>query len=156
MDQDAFHAVVPAPFGAIGLRCDNEAVTDVALLTGRWTARPARSALASEAAREIEAYLDDPRQLFRIPVRPRGTPFQRRVWQALRAIPAGEKRRYGELAAELGTAARAIGGACRCNPTPLIVPCHRVVAAAGIGGFSGETEGRQLDVKRWLLAHERG
>jgi methylated-DNA-[protein]-cysteine S-methyltransferase len=87
-------------------------------------------------------------------VAPAGTPFQRRVWQRLSAIPAGETLTYGALARELGTSARAVGGACRTNPIPLVIPCHRVVATNGLGGYSGERGGDWLAKKRWLLAHE--
>ena len=85
----------------------------------------------------------------------RGTPFQRRVWQALRGIPSGSTCSYGELAHELGSSARAVGGACRRNPIPIVVPCHRVAAAAGgVGGFMGQRDGEALTIKQWLLDHE--
>ncbi len=83
-----------------------------------------------------------------------GTPFQQRVWALLRRIPPGVTRTYGELARQLGTAPRAVGAACRTNPIPLFVPCHRVVAASGAGGYFGRTAGRWLEIKRWLLARE--
>ncbi len=89
-----------------------------------------------------------------LPLAPRGTDFQRRVWHALRAIAPGATRTYGDLARELGTSARAIGGACRANPCLIAVPCHRVVAKDGLGGFAGDISGRRLEVKRWLLRHE--
>jgi O-6-methylguanine DNA methyltransferase len=83
---------------------------------------------------------------------PEGTAFQQRVWRALSAIPFGETRSYGELARELGSAARAVGGACGANPIPIIIPCHRVLAAnRRLGGFSG---GDGLSSKQQLLAHE--
>jgi methylated-DNA-[protein]-cysteine S-methyltransferase len=83
-----------------------------------------------------------------------GTDFQNRVWSALRTIPAGQVVTYGALAERLGSGARAVGGACRRNPVPILVPCHRVVAANGLGGFSGDTSGRLVDIKRRLLVHE--
>jgi len=82
----------------------------------------------------------------------RGSPFQLAVWRELVAIPWGETRTYGEIAARLGRAgsARAVGGANHDNPVAILVPCHRVVQASGrLGGYGGG-----LDVKRWLLAHE--
>jgi methylated-DNA-[protein]-cysteine S-methyltransferase len=90
-----------------------------------------------------------------------GTPFQQKVWRALTHIPAGQVMTYGSLARELNTSARAVGNACRKNPIPMIVPCHRVVAANDVGGFAGDTEKKQkgklnfLQIKRWLLAHEQ-
>ncbi len=90
-----------------------------------------------------------------------GTSFQQGVWQALSEIPAGEIKTYGELAKELKSSARAVGNACRRNLFPVIVPCHRVVSASGIGGYAGDTLMLQkgtinyLQIKQWLLAHEQ-
>ncbi len=105
------------------------------------------------AATRLERYFaGDLAALEEQPVHPHGTAFQRRVWQALRAIPAGETRGYGELASSLGApnASRAVGAANGSNPVSLFVPCHRVIAADGtLHGYGGG-----LDRKRWLLAHE--
>ena len=76
------------------------------------------------------------------------------MWDALWRIPAGQTRSYGEVAQHLGSSARAVGGACRANPIPVIIPCHRVVGAHGMGGFMGVTAGRGLRLKQRLLAHE--
>jgi methylated-DNA-[protein]-cysteine S-methyltransferase len=103
---------------------------------------------------QLADYFEHPGTNFSVPFELVGTPFQQRVWQALTQIPAGGTLTYGELAARLGSGARAIGNACRRNPVSIIVPCHRVVAASGIGGYSGSTSGPVLDRKRWLLDHE--
>jgi methylated-DNA-[protein]-cysteine S-methyltransferase len=105
-------------------------------------------------AAELMAYFADPGHRFGVPLHLVGTPFQRRVWEALAAIAPGQTRTYGDLAAELGTSARAVGGACRANPCPIVVPCHRVVGATGLGGFAGDLSGHRVEVKRWLLRHE--
>lgn len=89
-----------------------------------------------------------------ISLAPQGTSFQQSVWHELSKIPVGETRTYGEIAHKLNSSARAVGNACRRNPVQIIVPCHRVVSAKGLGGYAGETQGRQLDIKRWLLNHE--
>ncbi len=89
------------------------------------------------------------------PMAPAGTPFQQRVWAAVTRIPRGETRRYGELADSLSSSARAVAGACRANPIPLLIPCHRVVAADGIGGYGGELVGANIELKRWLLEREQ-
>ncbi|MES9988103.1 MAG: methylated-DNA--[protein]-cysteine S-methyltransferase [Candidatus Thiodiazotropha endolucinida] len=102
----------------------------------------------------IQAYLDDPKWTFDLGLILEGTPFQCRVWQALQEIPSGSTLTYGELARQIGSGARAVGNACRDNPCPLIVPCHRVVGTAGLGGFAGERGGEKLEIKRWLLKHE--
>ena len=110
------------------------------------------SAVLERAAAQLREYFLGERRRFDLPLAPQGTAFQQRVWQALYAIPFGETRSYGELARELGSAARAVGGACGANPIPIIIPCHRVLAAKGrLGGFSG---GDGLSSKRQLLAHE--
>jgi len=90
---------------------------------------------------------------------PAGSAHQRKVWRALCAIPVGETRSYGQIAREIGSAPRAVGQACRANPWPLFIPCHRVVPAGGsgtlpAGGYAGNVRGPLADVKVWLLAHE--
>ncbi len=102
----------------------------------------------------LDDYFRDPRAGLPVAVAPAGTRFQQRVWRALQAIPVGQTRSYGDLARDLNTSARAIGGACRANPCLIAIPCHRVVAKVGLGGFGGDVEGRLLAVKRWLLHHE--
>lgn len=108
----------------------------------------------AEVVAQIRAYFADPGFRFAIPLAVRGTPFQNRVWQALREIPAGRVLTYGELARRLETAPRAIGLGCRTNPWPLIVPCHRVISAQGPGGYMGKANEGFLAIKRRLLAHE--
>lgn len=103
------------------------------------------------AAAQIRDYFDGRRREFDLPLLPAQTPFQARVRKAMLAIPYGQTRSYGELAHSAGGAPRAIGRACGANPLPLVVPCHRVVAANGLGGYSG---GQGLATKRLLLALE--
>ena len=73
----------------------------------------------------------------------------------MQKIPYGKTKSYGELAQELKTSARAIGNACRHNPLPIIIPCHRIVAKNNLGGYNGATEGKMLNIKEWLLQHEK-
>jgi methylated-DNA-[protein]-cysteine S-methyltransferase len=88
-------------------------------------------------------------------VQPVGTPFRQRVWQLLSRIPPGQTRTYGDVARELGSSARAVGQAVGDNPIPIVIPCHRVIAADGsLGGFNHSRSGYSLDIKRWLLFHE--
>lgn len=108
--------------------------------------------LLAEAARQIAAYFDGSLTDFDLPLAPSGTDYQKRVWRAMNEIPYGETRTYGELAKSAGTVPRAVGGACGANPIPVILPCHRVVAAnGGAGGFSGKgglrTKGILLDIE---------
>jgi methylated-DNA-[protein]-cysteine S-methyltransferase len=104
--------------------------------------------------RQLNEYFESRATDFDLPLALQGTLFQRRLWAELIRIPFGQTRTYGEIARLLGSSPRAVGQACRANPCPIVVPCHRVVAIKGLGGFSGDTSGRKLAVKRWLLDHE--
>ncbi len=106
------------------------------------------SPLLQEAARQIQDYLAGKRRAFYLPVAPDGSDFQRRVWREMTRIPYGVMLTYGEMATRTGGVARAVGGACGANPIPIVIPCHRVVASGGLGGFSG---GSGRETKRWLL-----
>ena len=153
--QRVYEQVIETPIGWLGIRTDGVALTvlDILEKSPRVTAAP--GAASRQAAEALARYFaGDPTALQGLPVAPAGTAFQQRVWARLLRIPAGSTVSYGDLARELGTAARAVGGACRANPIPLVVPCHRVVAAHGLGGYSGERTGDWLEKKRWLLAHE--
>lgn len=150
----SFDAVLPAPTFALGVRCNDDEITEIVYLEPREELKP-HSPLAKEAVRQLRAYLKDSRFAFSLPLAPAGTAFQRRVWTNIAAIAPGRTRTYGELAAALHSGPRAVGNACGANPYPLVVPCHRVVAANhGLGGFARSRGGFLLDVKRWLLTHE--
>jgi methylated-DNA-[protein]-cysteine S-methyltransferase len=150
-----FAAVVASPVGPLGIALAGEAVGEIAFLPPQTRPRAPTHALAREAAAQLAHYFSDPDWAFDLPLHEPGTPFQRRVWAALRAIPRGQTRSYGALAATLHSGPRAVGGACRANPLVIVTPCHRVVAAGGaLGGFAGATRGRPLATKHWLLAHE--
>lgn len=150
-----YDAIFPAPMCHLGACFSGDTLTRLDFLTAD-TARTAKPDVrAHQLARELDAYWDDPFHPFDIPITPQGTPFQLRVWRALMNIPAGQPTTYGALARQLGTAARAVGQACGSNPLPILIPCHRVVAANGLGGFMHSSTGAPLDVKTWLLAHER-
>ncbi len=143
-----------SPLGEILLCANDRGLTRLVLDAG---AQPEleegrRDDEALLAARDqLLAYLEGRRRRFSLTLSPGGSDFQREVWSALLRIPWGETRTYGELARRLGRegAARAIGTANGANPLPLLIPCHRVVAASGLGGYSGG-----LALKRWLLELE--
>jgi methylated-DNA-[protein]-cysteine S-methyltransferase len=138
------------PIGEVTFSEDEGAI--VALDWGRGRDQEA-TPLLREAVAQLQDYFDGKRMGFDLPVAPHGSAFQRRVWDALRAIPPGETRTYGDLAQLLGSSARAIGQANGANPIPIVIPCHRVVAAAGrLGGYSG---GEGAATKRVLLDLER-
>lgn len=155
---DMFDAVISSPFGQLALRCEAKKLVAIEFLAPTIIPHPAFEQalpLSMKAiVKQFECFFAEPGTALCVPYVLRGTPFQRRVWQALRRIPAGETRTYGELAKKLGSAPRAIGGACRANPLPILIPCHRVVSAKDLGGYAGETQGAKLEIKQWLLAHE--
>ncbi len=148
-----YDAVVTAPFGAVGIETADGEVVALQFLPPQ-PASAAASAFGADAAAQVEQYLTDPDFRFDLPLRIEGTPFQRRVWDAIVTIPRGQTRRYGELAAELDAPARTVGQACGDNRLPLIIPCHRVIGATSLGGFAHARSGFALSVKRWLLEHE--
>jgi len=151
-----FAAIIHLPFGAMGIGTAGAVVTEMYYLPAGTPELAPRDALAEQAAQQLQAYCKDPGFRFDLPLALRGSEFQRRVWQTLRDIPCGQVRTYGELARHLDSVARAVGQACRSNPFPPLVPCHRVMAANSLGGFAGSDDqnGFTLGVKRWLLAHE--
>lgn len=154
---ELFSAIVAAPFGAVGVRTDAGLVRELVYLPPRFQPKPAQDAVAEQAAGQLEHYLADPDFAFSLPLVEAGSAFQRRVWNAICAIPRGSVRTYGQVARLIGCRApRAVGQACGANWFPLIVPCHRVTAAGGLGGFSNHADenGFHLAVKRWLLRHE--
>lgn len=149
-------AVIALPFGRMGLFCSPHAVLHLAYLPPDTPLIPPAGALCRELAAQLQAYAEDPSHRFDLPLATVGTTYQQRVWALLRQIPPGRTRTYGDAAAELCSAARAVGQACAENPFAPIVPCHRIVARAGLGGFAHSTaeSGYLLGIKRWLLQHE--
>jgi methylated-DNA-[protein]-cysteine S-methyltransferase len=153
------HTVTDSPLGPLTLVATGGVLSG--LFMGGQRHRPAEETFGDpddsgfpEAVRQLTAYFAGELKDFDLPLRLSGTPFQERVWTALRGIPYGETVSYGELADRLGqpTAARAVGLANGRNPIGIIVPCHRVVGAGGsLTGYGGG-----LDRKRWLLALESG
>jgi methylated-DNA-[protein]-cysteine S-methyltransferase len=131
MPQLAFNS----PIGPLTLSEEDGVIVS---LDWGWPPDSEETPLLLKARDQLEEYFDGKRQVFDLPLAPFGTAFQKRVWQALAAIPFGATRSYGALAAELGTSARALGTACGRNPIPVIIPCHRVLAGnGGLGGYSG-------------------
>ena len=149
-----FQAKLDTPFGLVGVRTEGAAVAEIVYLPRSAGTLAPTNALAERVCRQIEKYVRDPGYRFKLPLKQIGTAFQRRVWEQIAAIPLGETRAYGDLARALRSAPRAVGQACGSNYFPLVIPCHRVVAAKGLGGFAHTSGGYLLDVKRWLLRHE--
>jgi methylated-DNA-[protein]-cysteine S-methyltransferase len=149
-----FDAVLDAPFGKLGVRMVNGALRELVYLQGSTPTIDSSNALIGKLARQLDAYYDNPDVTFDVPLAPAGTDFQQRVWNAISAIPCGSVTTYGTIARQIGSVPRAVGQACGDNWFPILIPCHRVVSAAGIGGFSHHTDGYLLNIKHWLLRHE--
>ena len=151
---ELFHAKLPTPFAVLGIRTSGEWLTGIEYLPrGVATLAPVNR-FAARVCRQIERYLDDPEFKFDLPYEFNGTAFQSRVWRAICAIPSGNTLTYLDIARQLKSAPRPVGGACGANRIPLVIPCHRVVASHGIGGFMHARGGAPIAIKQWLLHHE--
>ena len=145
--------VLPSPIGDVLLTAESGALSGVHVNRTpgpAWERSPGQFAAARG---QLDAYFAGDRREFELPLAPRGTPFQTRVWDALRRIPYGETRTYAELAHDLDapSACRAVGAANGRNPLSIVVPCHRLIGSNGsLTGYGGG-----LAAKRWLLEHER-
>lgn len=141
-------AWLTTPLGPLSVTSDGEFITRLS-----WRACESGPAApeVDEALRQLDAYFEGRLTRFDLPLRVEGTDFQRKVCAALCEIPLGQTRTYGELARRCGASARAVGSACGGNPIPVIIPCHRVLGSASLGGFSGAGG---VETKVWLLRHE--
>lgn len=150
-----YRASIKTPFAHLGLVFEHSKLTAIDFIQADNEIK-SRDAAAVDVCNQIRQYIDNPKskQTFSVAYALKGTPFQKKVWNQLIKIPPGKVMTYGELANRLGTSARAVGNACRNNPIPLLIPCHRVVSASGIGGYAGDTRGGLLQIKSWLLTHE--
>jgi methylated-DNA-[protein]-cysteine S-methyltransferase len=153
---ELFSAIVEAPFGAVGIRVDAGVVRELVYLPHDFEQKAPADKLSERSALQVERYLADPDFRFDLPLAEVGTAFQRRVWDTISAIPRGDVLTYGQVAKLIRSAPRAVGQACGANWFPLVIPCHRVTATGGLGGFSNNDDetGFHLNIKRWLLAHE--
>ncbi|KPN70822.1 methylated-DNA--[protein]-cysteine S-methyltransferase [Neisseria sp. 83E34] len=140
-----------APFGDITLIFDNQQNLIELKLHGKPEHAP--YPLPDVWRQKLDAYFSGRLKNFNHPISKQGTVFQQKVWQAIADIPAGQVLTYQDIARKIGSHPRAVGGACGKNPLALVVPCHRVVAKQGLGGFSSGN-GNALAIKHWLLQHE--
>jgi methylated-DNA-[protein]-cysteine S-methyltransferase len=149
-----YDVTVDFPKMKVGVTTRDGLVTGLRYLPLSSPAASPASSLAEKAARQLEAYRANPDSAFDLPVVIEGSELEKAVWRAMCAIPRGKTRTYGDVAREVGADARTVGQACGDNRLPLVIPCHRIVAADGIGGFAHATSGYLLEAKRWLLMHE--
>lgn len=152
---EQYDAIFTTEVATIGLKFEASRLIKIDYLNRR-SNKAAASKVVERVKNKIEKYLDPGSKVkaIDIDVALRVTPFQLKVLNQLKRIPYGETRTYGEIAKILKTSPRAVGNACRKNPIPIVIPCHRVVAANGIGGYDGATQGRTLQIKHQLLRLE--
>lgn len=139
---------IHAPFGDLTFSEDDGAI--VAVDWG-WGRDQEETALLMQARGQMHEYLDGERLAFDLPVRPAGSATEQAVWSVLASIPWGRTWTYSDIARKTGGVLRSVARACRCNPIPIVIPCHRAVAARGLGGYAG---GQGLDTKRYLIQLE--
>ena len=152
-----YTCIISSPLGNLRITLDQNKLSRIEFLGGRLTDSSddiLNNTALQKIRLELQHYFQNPTHIFSIPLKMEGTPFQLKVWEALLHIPAGNTLSYGELASQLKTSPRAIGNACRSNRIPVIIPCHRITAKNNLGGFSGQTTGQFLKIKKWLLQHE--
>lgn len=148
-----YDALINTPFGAIAISTHaNQLAIEFLTESPSKENKQSTNSLVAKAYEQIIQYLQNPAS-FNLPVSLHGTEYQQRVWQAIASIPLGQTRTYGQLAHQIGSGPRAVANACGANQLPLVIPCHRVVAQNGIGGFM-QSKPNGLQVKKWLLKHE--
>lgn len=150
-----YQAKLPTPFGMLGIRCEVDVLTGIDFLERDTSPQAPSQAFAQEVCEQLQSYFIDPSFHFNLSLKLNGTAHQTKVWQAMSAIPSGQTRNYGDIAKLLASCPRAVGQACGANPIPIVIPCHRVVSKSGIGGFIRQRSGNALDIKLWLLEHEK-
>ncbi|MFC7418792.1 methylated-DNA--[protein]-cysteine S-methyltransferase [Iodobacter arcticus] len=149
------YAVISSPVGHLGLAERDEHLVLVEFLPKSLPLQLAISPLLQHVARQLEAYFQNPSFTFDLPWALSVSEHQKKVLAEIAAIPVGQLQTYADISKRIHSSPRAVGGACGRNPLPLLIPCHRVVAATGLGGFNAGRHGVDwLPIKRWLLSHE--
>ena len=154
-----YDCVIPAPFGKLGIQTKmvdgSLMVTKISYLSFQTPLQAPHNDLAKELAHQCAQYFQNAKFVFDIPLKPVGTEHQQKVWAMVAKIPTGLTTTYGEIAKTIHSGPRAVGSACGANYYPLVIPCHRVVAAKRLGGFMQEdSPGFYRQIKQWLLQHE--
>jgi methylated-DNA-[protein]-cysteine S-methyltransferase len=157
MTNALFHSTINVPFGQLTITSTRYELVSINLTATDTTVLAPQHPpeIAQNAIEQLTCYFEQAQQNWTLPLAVKGTEFQQKVWQTLQTIAVGETRCYSDIAQQLNTSARAVGNACRANQFAIVIPCHRVVSRHGLGGYYGKTEGEQLNIKQWLLNHER-
>ena len=159
--ENNYATIVESPVGYLGLQLKGQTLIGIDFLGWRISSRQEQSLnkLSNASVKRIQLalndYFSDPEKVTPPETLLNGTEFQKKVWRVLEKIKPGQTRTYGDIAGEIDSSPRAVGNACRRNPVPIFIPCHRVVSASGRGGFMGKTSGEAMEIKEWLLANEQ-
>lgn len=143
-----------SPIGPLSIILTNDVLSHIFFIK-QLKQNETLSTNAKAIQKQLDHYFSGKNFIFDIPFNAAGTELQQKVWQELLCIPIGKTISYGDLATKIGTHPRVVAQACRRNPIPLIIPCHRVIAKNGLGGYSGRLSGKMLEIKQWLLDHEK-
>lgn len=153
---------IQTPIGRLQISCVDNKVTEVNLgMDNKKSSqlhigdtKNLESIFAKNIKNQFNNYFEGSLVCFTLDLEVTGTDYQKSVWQIISSIKQGETLTYSDIARQLDSSARAVGNACRANPVPIIIPCHRVVSKSGLGGFAGQREGNNVSVKTWLLEHD--
>lgn len=151
--QNKYGSIIATPIGKVGVIFTGNGVTKLDFLPDATPLIIPKSRQERCVVTKIKQYFCNPYTKFKLLLNISSTLLQKRIWRALQKIPVGTVKTYGELAKLLKTSPRVIGNACRLNPLPIIIPCHRVIAANGLGGYCGR-DVKNIKIKKWLLVHE--
>lgn len=149
-----YQAKLETPFAVLGILTQDKALVGIDFLPINTQSLAPQDAVAEAVCAQLTSYLKNPHHRFDLPIYLKSTPHRMKVWESLREIPSGRFLNYGDLAKALHSSPRAVGQACGANPIPVIIPCHRVLAKKGLGGFMNHSSGDPLLIKQWLLRHE--
>ena len=148
--------ILKTPIGKIAVCYEDDFVTEVKQVAPQTRTVSKKDPFAKEIQKQLKAYFAGDLQEFSLPfLFKQGTDYQLKVWDQIRRISFGKTKTYGEIAKKIKSGPRAVGNACRNNQLLLLVPCHRVVSATGLGGFMGDADGSLVRRKQWLLDHEK-
>jgi len=154
LENQNYCALIPTPFCTLGVKTKAESIERIDLIDQELDDPIYHSNFSERISLEIQKYISNPQYQMSLPLMNKGTLFQRSVWNQINNISSGSCATYGQIATTLESGARAVANACRRNPYPIVVPCHRVVGKQSLGGYAGETIGFLFEAKKWLLNHE--
>ena len=154
MTIESFDYILRSPIGHLGLNISAKGIQRLFYIKTKQDSNIPAAGFGAKVHQQIMEYFELQRTEFDLPIDIQGTAYQNRVWSEVAKIAYGESLTYGDIAKAINSGPRAVGNACRHNPIPIIIPCHRVVKKSGIGGYCGSVVGKEIQQKDWLLRHE--